>query len=63
MKHVAVLMGGNSDERELSRSSGAQVVAALPRAVMQVTPIEAACCGIDLAAPCVWMVEHASCRG
>jgi len=40
MKHVAVLMGGISGEREVSLSSGAQVVAALQRAGMQVTPID-----------------------
>jgi len=40
MKHVAVLMGGISSEREVSLSSGAQVVAALRRAGLEVTPID-----------------------
>jgi len=40
MKHVAVLMGGISSEREVSLSSGAQVVTALRLAGLQVTAID-----------------------
>ena len=47
MKRVAVLYGGISAEREVSLSSGAQVVAALREAGFAVTPIEV---GADLGA-------------
>ena len=40
MKHVAVLMGGISSEREVSLSSGAQVVTALQSLGLRVTPID-----------------------
>jgi D-alanine-D-alanine ligase len=40
MKRVAVLLGGISAEREVSLTSGAQVVAALEEAGFAVTPIE-----------------------
>jgi len=40
MKRVAVLYGGISAEREVSLSSGAQVIAALKNAGYEVTPIE-----------------------
>jgi D-alanine-D-alanine ligase len=40
MKHVAVLMGGISAERDVSLATGAQVVTALRSAGYQVTPIE-----------------------
>ena len=39
MKHVAVLYGGVSAEREVSLSSGRQVIAALGEAGFQVTPV------------------------
>ena len=41
MKHVAVLYGGPSTEREVSLSSGRQVIAALRQHGFRVTPIEA----------------------
>ncbi|MBB3173936.1 D-alanine-D-alanine ligase [Endobacter medicaginis] len=47
MKHVAVVMGGMSSEREVSLSSGRQVCGALRAAGYEVTPIDA---GPDLAA-------------
>ena len=47
MKNVAVLYGGISAEREVSLSSGAQVIAALRDAGFNVTPIEV---GADLTA-------------
>jgi D-alanine-D-alanine ligase len=40
MKHVAVLMGGISSEREVSQSSGAQVVAALRSVGLRVTAVD-----------------------
>ena len=40
MTHVAVLYGGISAEREVSRSTGIQVIAALRDAGFIVTPIE-----------------------
>ncbi|MBI0433948.1 D-alanine--D-alanine ligase [Roseomonas sp. KE0001] len=40
MNHIAVLFGGISAEREVSLSTGAQVVAALREAGFAVTPIE-----------------------
>ena len=46
-KHVAVLYGGRSAEREVSLSSGRQVIAALREAGFAVTPIDV---GDDLAA-------------
>jgi D-alanine-D-alanine ligase len=45
-KHVAVLFGGISAEREVSLSTGKQVIAALKEAGFAVTPIEV---GADLA--------------
>jgi D-alanine-D-alanine ligase len=47
MKHVAVLYGGLSAEREVSVSSGRQVIAALKEAGFRVTPVLV---GDDLAA-------------
>jgi D-alanine-D-alanine ligase len=47
MKHVAVLYGGLSAEREVSLSSGRQVIAALNEAGFRVTPVLV---GDDLAA-------------
>ena len=46
-KHVAVLYGGRSAERDVSLSSGRQVIAALREAGFAVTPIDV---GDDLAA-------------
>jgi D-alanine-D-alanine ligase len=46
-KRVAVLYGGRSAEREVSLSSGRQVIAALQEAGFAVTPIDV---GDDLAA-------------
>ncbi|ONG44990.1 D-alanine--D-alanine ligase [Pseudoroseomonas deserti] len=40
MNHVAVLFGGISTEREVSLSTGAQVVVALKEAGFRVTPVE-----------------------
>ena len=40
MSRVAVLYGGISAEREVSLSSGMQVIAALRQAGFEVTPIE-----------------------
>jgi D-alanine-D-alanine ligase len=47
MRHVAVLYGGISAEREVSLSSGAQCIAALREAGFVVTPVEV---GADLVA-------------
>lgn len=47
MKHIAVLMGGISAERDVSLATGAQVVTALRSTGYQVTPIEV---NADLAA-------------